>query len=202
MFSSTEVWGEVCVLLREGRGRQSHPADIGISWLRRGHGELHAGLSLSDYPSGEGGAGETGDGGEGEGRRWVRRGGRHVGNRGRPALAPCQEMHGMHGVGMGSAYWCPPHWHLSGCSSVLKVSQSSLSDPTRRSEESVLICCPLITSDPALIPPNTIPESLQVAAGQRATPGLGQRGPGRRDARGCVVMEPCAPPPCCSARWS
>lgn len=189
-FPSTEVWGEVCVLLIAGRGRQSHPADIGISWLRCGHGELHAGLSLSDYPSGEGGVGETGDGGEGEGRRWVRRGGRRAGNRGPPALSPRREMQCMHGVGMGSVCWCPPDRHLSACSSVLKVAQSSLSDPTRRSEESVLIRCPLITSDPALIPPNATPESLQVAAGRRATAGLGQRGPagGTRGLRGDGAM--------------
>lgn len=90
--------------------------------------------------------------------------------------------------------------------------------PIRRSEESVLICCLLITSDPALIPPKTSPESLQVTAGERRPPAGVPDQPGRgaspgpsgasgRDARGrqrCVVMEeaPCAPPSCSSARWS
>lgn len=39
--------------------------------------------------------------------------------------------------------------------------------PIQRSEESVLICCLLNTSDPALIPPKTFPESFQVAAGEK-----------------------------------
>lgn len=90
--------------------------------------------------------------------------------------------------------------------------------PARRSEESVLICCLLITSDPALIPPKTSPESLRATAGEPCPPArvTGQPGTGDspgpssasgRDARGwrhCVVMEeaPCAPPSCSSARWS
>lgn len=42
--------------------------------------------------------------------------------------------------------------------------------PVRRSEETVLICRLLITSDPALIPPKASPESLQVASGQSCPP--------------------------------
>lgn len=68
-------------------------------------------------------------------------------------------------AGLGSARAGAPHTKTY---SMLKVLQtSSWVPPIRRSEESVLICCLLITSDPGLIPPKTFPESFQVAAGER-----------------------------------
>lgn len=66
---------------KPARARGGCRQGLGISWLRRIHGELHAGLSLSDYPSWEGGSGMRQEPeGKGEGRS-----GQKVGRKGREA---------------------------------------------------------------------------------------------------------------------
>lgn len=98
-----------------------------ISWLRRIHGELHAGLSLSDYPSREGGSGMRQEPeGKGEGRSGQKVGkegrgaGRKGGSRGEPpALATMgarmgwwgqggEGRNGMEGVERGWEHQEPP----------------------------------------------------------------------------------------------
>lgn len=89
---------------KPARARGGCRQGLRISWLRRIHGELHAGLSLSDYPSREGGSGMRQEPeGKGEGRsgqnvgKEGREAGRKRGSRGEPpALAT---------MGAGVGWW-------------------------------------------------------------------------------------------------
>lgn len=86
---AAEPWESGDEEANPARVREGCRQGLGISWLRRVHGELQAGLSLSDYWSQEGGewveAGLAGGGMEelegkrGAGGRWAKRGGRHTG---------------------------------------------------------------------------------------------------------------------------